>query len=456
MKITVFNSSPKGNTSITLQVIKYLEKVYKQDNFQIYNVGNGIVTEELEKAIQDCDLIIEASSIFHFSVHAQMMGFFEQLKNKGLLQNKKVTYILTSMKLGDEIAIGYVEQVVKSSGGSMLLPISLLDEDILNTVGQATVCHWYNYIRDCVENSIIKITSDVTVSIVDVGEYDTSIVRIIQQLEKQYTHYGVKVKKIDLRDYVIKPCTACYFCYSGRNCCIQDAHKTSCEDIYTNSNLILFVGKIKYGMYSQIYKTWLDRHVQWGRTPLDAGYFVGNIVETSNIVDYNDIAYFKEHSKMYTQFSGDCELGVLELNVKETDESIVNKEVGKYVENSLRMFINDMYPLKTGIGTRVYKSFNDLVYYLQKLAPYDYEYFKAHGGYAPLKVNIHLSEIENVEQAKTTKENRLIPYNMMLESVNEPRTIPVKRDVSFEKMKRPTKHYQVEQKKKNFFKFRKG
>lgn len=39
MKIIVLNGSPKGNLSITLQYIRFLEKKYPQHKFQIFNVA---------------------------------------------------------------------------------------------------------------------------------------------------------------------------------------------------------------------------------------------------------------------------------------------------------------------------------------------------------------------------------------------------------------------------------
>lgn len=49
MKIAVLNGSPKGNYSITLQSSLYLAKLYKEDEFEVMNVGNKL--KSLEKDI---------------------------------------------------------------------------------------------------------------------------------------------------------------------------------------------------------------------------------------------------------------------------------------------------------------------------------------------------------------------------------------------------------------------
>ena len=44
MKILVINGSPKGNNSITLQTVLYLEKLNPEHKFEILNVGAKIVS----------------------------------------------------------------------------------------------------------------------------------------------------------------------------------------------------------------------------------------------------------------------------------------------------------------------------------------------------------------------------------------------------------------------------
>ena len=47
MKVLVLNGSPKGEYSITLQTVKYLEACFPEDTFQVLHVGQRI--KALEK-----------------------------------------------------------------------------------------------------------------------------------------------------------------------------------------------------------------------------------------------------------------------------------------------------------------------------------------------------------------------------------------------------------------------
>ena len=47
MNILILNGSPKGEYSITLQTLKYLEKKFPEDTFEVHHVGQKI--KALEK-----------------------------------------------------------------------------------------------------------------------------------------------------------------------------------------------------------------------------------------------------------------------------------------------------------------------------------------------------------------------------------------------------------------------
>ncbi|MEG2117545.1 MAG: hypothetical protein RRZ69_07695, partial [Clostridia bacterium] len=52
MKILVINGSPKGNYSVTLQTVLYLQKKFANDDFEFLNVGQQIKKYEKEKNIE--------------------------------------------------------------------------------------------------------------------------------------------------------------------------------------------------------------------------------------------------------------------------------------------------------------------------------------------------------------------------------------------------------------------
>ncbi|MBP0960634.1 MAG: hypothetical protein J5864_00660, partial [Oscillospiraceae bacterium] len=74
MKISVLNSSPKNNLSLTLQTVLFLKKwfqdILKEDVFEIVPAFSGKVTDKIEESIKNSDLVIMSGAIFHFDIHS--------------------------------------------------------------------------------------------------------------------------------------------------------------------------------------------------------------------------------------------------------------------------------------------------------------------------------------------------------------------------------------------------
>ena len=89
MNILVINGSPKGNHSITLQTVLYLEKLNPEHQFNILNVGAKI--KSLEKdfspaidAILDADVLLFSYPVYTFIAPYQLHRFIELLKEHGV------------------------------------------------------------------------------------------------------------------------------------------------------------------------------------------------------------------------------------------------------------------------------------------------------------------------------------------------------------------------------------
>ena len=71
MNIVVINGSPKGNNSVTLQTVLYLEKRFTSSKFTILNVGQKIKSfeKDMNKAIDEiskADLILFSYPVYTF------------------------------------------------------------------------------------------------------------------------------------------------------------------------------------------------------------------------------------------------------------------------------------------------------------------------------------------------------------------------------------------------------
>ena len=65
MKIAVLNCSPKGKRSLTFTSFKYLERMEQADSFTDYFVGDGKLPMDTVDSIDESDIIVLTSSLFH-------------------------------------------------------------------------------------------------------------------------------------------------------------------------------------------------------------------------------------------------------------------------------------------------------------------------------------------------------------------------------------------------------
>ena len=66
--------SLNGEYSITLASLRYISDTHKEDSFEeLIMPKNGVLTEDMLAKFKDADLVMLASSLYHFSFSSQAM-----------------------------------------------------------------------------------------------------------------------------------------------------------------------------------------------------------------------------------------------------------------------------------------------------------------------------------------------------------------------------------------------
>lgn len=90
MKVLVINGSPKGDYSVTLQTVKYIEHFYPQCEFEVLNVGKRIKAIEkdfssAEESLKNADILLFSYPVYTFIAPYQLHRFIEIIKEKMFL-----------------------------------------------------------------------------------------------------------------------------------------------------------------------------------------------------------------------------------------------------------------------------------------------------------------------------------------------------------------------------------
>lgn len=127
MVIVVLNGSPKGERSITLQYVRYLQKLHPEHSFELLPVAAqaGVYERDPEKlepvlqALARADLVLWAFPLYYLLVCSQYKRFVELLFARGareILEGRYTAAISTSIHFFDHTAHDYIQAVSEDLG----------------------------------------------------------------------------------------------------------------------------------------------------------------------------------------------------------------------------------------------------------------------------------------------------------------------------------------------------
>ena len=150
MKILVLSCSPKQENSLTLHNLKFIQKMFPDDTFSVHHTVNGVFRDELMPEFQQSDLVLLISSIFHFSIHSEMLPLMQDMVNKlgaDALSGKPFTYLSTSGKNGEYNAHDFVRRFALNAGLRWITSLSLDDVSALSPEGREEMYCWFRFVK---------------------------------------------------------------------------------------------------------------------------------------------------------------------------------------------------------------------------------------------------------------------------------------------------------------------
>lgn len=396
MKILTVNGSPKGEFSITLQSVEYLERKFPQHEFDYLHVGAKIRQyekdfESAKKKIEQADLILFSYPVYTFIVPSQLHRFIELMKEHGVdVEGKYATQISTSKHFYDVTAHNFIRDNCWDLKMKYVKGLSADMDDILTEKGRKEVVEFLKYVTWCREKDIFealpeektpftpKMASEAeecsekigdVVIVADLAKED----QVLQSMIDRFMRVSdKKVRLVNIHDFPFKGgCISCFHCASGGKCIYKDGFDTFLRENIQKTQAIVAAFTIKDHSMGSLFKTYDDRQFCNGHRTVTMGMPFGYLI--------NGPYSREENLKMIVE--GRAEVGGNFLAGIATNEMDPDGEIDKLAEK-LSYAINHRYVQPSNfLGVGGMKIFRDLIWLMQGLMRADHKFYKAHGQY---------------------------------------------------------------------------
>ena len=396
MNILVINGSPKGNYSITLQTIHYLEKKFPEHSFTILNAGQTIrgIERDFSKSrelLLAADAILFSYPVYTFVAPCQLHRFIELLKADGVdISGKFATQITTSKHFYDITAHKYIEDNCHDLGLKYVKGLSADMDDLLKEEGREVAEKFFAHFLWCCEREIFesaparlsdynqqtatlcecveKSGRDVVI-ITDNTDEKSNLARMIDRFRAKLPYES---RVVNIAEYPFSGgCLGCFNCAVSAKCVYKDGFDEFLRNNIQRADAIIYAFTICDHSMGARFKMYDDRNFCNGHRTVTVGMPVGYLVSGDLSCEEN----------LRNIIEARAEVGHNFLAGVATDESDVDLAIDQLAEH-IDYALKNKYVLPQnfwGIGGM--KIFRDLIYKMQGMMQADHKFYKKAGFY---------------------------------------------------------------------------
>lgn len=401
MNILVLNGSPKGEYSITLQTVRFLELVYPENTFTVLHVGQKIRTYEKDfteaaAAIAQADVLLFSYPVYTFIAPYQMQRFVELMKEHAVsVAGKIATQITTSKHFYDITAHRYIQDNCHEMGMNYIRGLSADMEDLPTEKGQADAKKFWEHFVWSIEQKIFepcyleqtapvhkpvtvpsassesttadnKKTGDVVI-VTDTTPENTQLNAMIARFQALL---GVKSRIVNIQEYPFKGgCLGCFNCATDGVCIYKDGFDAFLRDNIQKADAIIYAFSIKDHSMGTRFKMYDDRQFCNGHRTVTMGMPIGYLISGN---------YSKEQN-LQMILEGRAQVGGNILAGIATDEFSPDEDITKLAASLEYALAHKNTQPQNFYGVGGMKIFRDLIYQMQGMMKADYKFFKSHG-----------------------------------------------------------------------------
>ena len=397
MNILVLNGSPKGENSITLQTLKYLEKKFRIGNMEVLHLGMKIRSLEKDfslarQALEKADVLIFSYPVYTFLAPSQLHKFIELMKTHGVdVKGKIATQVSTSKHFYDTTAHRYIQDNAQEMGMHYIRGLSADMEDLTTEKGRREAENWWKtflwnaekkffepYFPMTAEKASVPVTvpqekreekrGDVVI-IADLDPQDRQLADMVSRFRRKLP-YATRV--VNLREYPFKGgCLGCFRCAVSGKCVHKDKFDEFLRNDIQKADAMVYAFTIRDHSMGALFKMYDDRQFCNGHRTVTIGMPVAYIISGNLSGEEN----------LRTVIEGRAQVGSNILSGIATDEQDTDAAIDRLAECLAYSLEHKNTTPQNFLGVGGMKIFRDLIYQMRGFMRADHKFFKAHGQY---------------------------------------------------------------------------
>jgi multimeric flavodoxin WrbA len=311
MKICVLSGSPKGEKSITLQYIRFLEQAFPEVNFSVVHIGRNIGSieenlpewEEVLGRVNGADGVLWATPVYYMLVPAQLKRFIELIgerDRKEVFNGVYTAALTTSIHFFDHTAHNYLHGICDDLGMRYVGFFSAHMNDLRTTIPQERLVSFFADFQKAIEekrqvqrefsplplfspaytprNHPVPVdTHGKQVVILHDAEPGSDQEAMVRQMGGIFSG---PVRIADIRESLMKGgCLGCCRCAFNNTCVYDDGFRSFWDEQVVPADILIMAGTIRDRYFSATWKQFFDRSFFNGHVPTIAGKQVAYLVE---------------------------------------------------------------------------------------------------------------------------------------------------------------------------------
>ncbi|MBR5302473.1 MAG: NAD(P)H-dependent oxidoreductase [Clostridia bacterium] len=397
MRILVINGSPKGENSITLQTVRYLEKAYSAHEFEVLHAGGKIKSLEKDfssalEMIARADLLLFAYPVYTFIAPSQLHRFIELLKVSGMdLSGKFASQITTSKHFYDMTAHRYIQDNCQDMGMKVIRGLSADMDDLLSEKGQKEARDFFDFACFCVAQNVFESAAPVpgmprhapvaplaaaaqekTGDVVIVTDCEQDNAQLRAMIERFCAALPLKTRVINIREYPMRGgCLGCFHCAVSGKCVYTDGFDEFLRNDIQKTQAIVYAFTIRDHSMGAVFKQYDDRQFCNGHRTVTMGIPMGYLISG----DYSRETNLQTIIEARAQVGGNFLAGVA------TDETEPDAQIDRLAGTLAYAIEHSYVPPRNFWGVGGMKVFRDLIWIMQGMMKADHRFYKANGQY---------------------------------------------------------------------------